>query len=126
MNNSWSSILEIIFIVANKIIREAKCIIVSQSSQASSIDLKSETSPKTTLRFLCPLKCSIQPQLLFKLYRKDFRILAHRIFKKAKDLDEIILPINFDETREGIAKNIETRKKAISYLINGGCVGIGC
>ena len=56
--------------------------------------------------------------------RKDFRILAHRIFKKAKDLDEIILPINFDETREGIAKNIETRKKAISYLINGGCVGI--
>ena len=56
--------------------------------------------------------------------RKDFRILAHRIFKKAKDLDDIILPINFDETREGISKNIETRKKAINYLINGGCVGI--
>ena len=32
--------------------------------------------------------------------------------------------INFDETREGISKNIETRKKAINYLINGGCVGI--
>ena len=32
--------------------------------------------------------------------RKDFRILAHRIFKKAKDLDDIILPINFDETRD--------------------------
>ena len=56
--------------------------------------------------------------------REDFRILAHRIFKKAKDLDDIILPINFDETREGVAKNIETRKKAVNYLINGGCVGI--
>jgi len=56
--------------------------------------------------------------------RTDFRILAHRVFKKSKDLDKVILPINFDETREGIAQNIETRKKAISYLINGGCVGI--
>ncbi len=56
--------------------------------------------------------------------RKDFRILAHRVFKKAQDLDKVILPINFDETRDGVAKNIETRKQAISYLVNGGCVGI--
>ena len=56
--------------------------------------------------------------------RTDFRILAHRVFKKAQDLDKVILPINFDETRDGIAKNIETRKKAIRYLIEGGCVGI--
>ena len=56
--------------------------------------------------------------------RTDFRILAHRVFQKAKDLDNVILPINFDENKEGIAKNIETRKKAISYLVNGGCVGI--
>ena len=56
--------------------------------------------------------------------RTDFRILAHRVFKKAQDLDKVILPINFDETRNGIAKNIETRKKAIRYLIEGGCVGI--
>ena len=56
--------------------------------------------------------------------RKDFRILAHRVFKKAQDLDKVILPINFDETRDGIAKNIETRKQAISYLVKGGCVGI--
>ena len=56
--------------------------------------------------------------------RTDFRILAHRVFKKAKDLDKVILPINFDETRDGMAQNIETRKKAISYLSTGGCVGI--
>ena len=56
--------------------------------------------------------------------RTDFRILAHRVFQKAKDLDNVVLPINFDENKEGIAKNIETRKKAISYLVNGGCVGI--
>ena len=34
------------------------------------------------------------------------------------------MPINFDETRDGMAQNIETRKKAISYLSKGGCVGI--
>ena len=56
--------------------------------------------------------------------RKDFRILANRVFKKAKDLDEVILPINFDENRQGITQNIETRKKALNYLGNGGCVGI--
>jgi putative hemolysin len=56
--------------------------------------------------------------------RTDFRILAHRVFKKAQDLDKVILPINFDETRDGMAQNIETRKKAISYLSTGGCVGI--
>jgi len=56
--------------------------------------------------------------------RTDFRILAHRVFKKAKDLDKVILPINFDETRDGMAQNIETRKRAISYLSKGGCVGI--
>ena len=56
--------------------------------------------------------------------RTDFRILAHRVFKKAQDLDKVILPINFDETRDGMAQNIETRKRAISYLSKGGCVGI--
>ncbi|MEM9756883.1 MAG: acyltransferase, partial [Pseudomonadota bacterium] len=30
--------------------------------------------------------------------RGDFRILAHRVFRKAEDLDNVILPISFDES----------------------------
>ncbi|MCK4860871.1 MAG: acyltransferase, partial [Rhodobacteraceae bacterium] len=36
-------------------------------------------------------------QILSKT-RDDFKILAHRVFAKAADLDEVILPISFDET----------------------------
>ena len=54
----------------------------------------------------------------------DFRILAHRIFRKAEDLDRVILPISFDETREALAQNLETRKAALSYLQNGGAIGV--
>ena len=45
--------------------------------------------------------------------RGDFRILAHRIFRKAEDINRIILPISFDETKEALALNIETRKEAV-------------
>lgn len=56
--------------------------------------------------------------------RGDFRILAHRVFRKAEDLDRVILPVNFDETREAARQNIETRKEALAYLKAGGAVGI--
>ncbi|MXQ06857.1 acyltransferase [Alphaproteobacteria bacterium GH1-50] len=54
----------------------------------------------------------------------DFRILAHRVFRKAEDLDRIILPVSFDETREAQLTNLETRKAALSYLAEGGAIGI--
>lgn len=56
--------------------------------------------------------------------RGDFRILANRIFRKAEDLNKIILPISFDETREAVQLNIETRKTALNYLSGGGAIGI--
>ncbi|MHA7888688.1 MULTISPECIES: lysophospholipid acyltransferase family protein [Roseicyclus] len=56
--------------------------------------------------------------------RGDFRILAHRIFRKAEDIERIILPISFDETKEALALNIETRKTALRYLADGGAIGI--
>lgn len=56
--------------------------------------------------------------------RGDFRILAHQVFRKAEDLNRVILPINFDGTKEGAAQNIETRKEALSYLGRGGAIGI--
>lgn len=56
--------------------------------------------------------------------RGDFRILAHRVFRKAEDLDRIILPISFDDTKEARALNIRTRKDALGYLANDGIIGI--
>lgn len=56
--------------------------------------------------------------------RPHFRIIAHKVFHKAKELEKIILPINFDETREAQKVNIETRKEAMRYLAEGGAIGI--
>ncbi|GAA5069726.1 lysophospholipid acyltransferase family protein [Roseibacterium beibuensis] len=56
--------------------------------------------------------------------RGDFRILAHRVFRKAEDIDRIILPISFDDTKEALALNIETRREALRYLSDGGAIGV--
>lgn len=56
--------------------------------------------------------------------RGDFRILAHRVFRKAEELNKIILPISFDETKEAVKLNLETRKTALEYLAGGGAMGI--
>jgi putative hemolysin len=56
--------------------------------------------------------------------RPDFRILAHHVFRKAEDLNRIILPIDFDETKEAMALNLQTRRVAHDYLGNGGAIGI--
>ncbi|RBW56069.1 lysophospholipid acyltransferase family protein [Ruegeria sp. A3M17] len=56
--------------------------------------------------------------------RGDFRILANHVFRKAEDLDNIVLPISFEETKEAMKQNIETRKTALNYLGDGGAIGI--
>ena len=56
--------------------------------------------------------------------RKEFKIIANRVFRKAKDLDEVVLPISFEENREGNLQNINTRNEAIRFLKGGGIVGI--
>lgn len=56
--------------------------------------------------------------------RGDFRILANTVFRKAEEINRIILPISFDGTREAQKLNVETRKTALAYLAGGGAVGI--
>lgn len=56
--------------------------------------------------------------------RGDFRILAHRVFRRAEVLDRVILPISFDETREAQRLNMQTRATALRYLADGGAIGI--
>ena len=56
--------------------------------------------------------------------RKNFKILAHKVFRKTAELDDVILPISFDETKESTKINIETRVSALNFLNSGGAVGI--
>ncbi|MEM0923852.1 MAG: lysophospholipid acyltransferase family protein [Pseudomonadota bacterium] len=56
--------------------------------------------------------------------RGDFKIIAHVVFKRARDLERIILPIDFGETKAAMARNIATRKAALEYLAEGGAIGI--
>ncbi|MEM9971983.1 MAG: lysophospholipid acyltransferase family protein [Pseudomonadota bacterium] len=62
--------------------------------------------------------------ILSRVRQGDFRILAHRVFRKADDLNRIILPISFDGTREAQALNLQTRKDALAYLSAGGAIGV--
>lgn len=56
--------------------------------------------------------------------RGDFRILAHRVFRKAPDLERVVLPISFDNSREALALNLATRRAALDYLASGGAIGV--
>jgi len=56
--------------------------------------------------------------------RDDFRILAHNVFRRAEEINRVILPISFDQTKEALHLNLDTRKRALEYLGQGGAIGI--
>jgi len=56
--------------------------------------------------------------------RGDFRILANRVFRRAEELNRVVLPISFDDTKEARRENIETRKECLAYLARGGAIGV--
>ncbi|MBI1416698.1 MAG: acyltransferase [Limimaricola sp.] len=54
----------------------------------------------------------------------SFKVLAHKVFRNSPDLEKVILPISFDETKEAARENLETRSEALNYLSEGGAIGI--
>jgi len=56
--------------------------------------------------------------------RGDFKIMANSVFKKAEELNRVLLPISFDATREAMAMNVATRRESLRYLGGGGAIGI--
>jgi putative hemolysin len=56
--------------------------------------------------------------------RGDFRILAHRVFRKADELEQVVLPISFEDSKEALELNLSTRRTALAYLANGGAIGV--
>jgi putative hemolysin len=61
---------------------------------------------------------------ILSMTRPDFKIMAHKVFHKAKDLEDVILPIDFDETKEAQQINLRTRRDALAFLEAGGCIGV--
>ena len=66
----------------------------------------------------------VMGRILSERRNGDFRVLAHRIFRRAPDLERVILPISFDETKEAAKLNLQTRADAVAYLKGGGAIGI--
>jgi len=56
--------------------------------------------------------------------RGDFRILANSVFRRAEDLNRVLLPISFDETKEAVKLNLHTRALALDFLAKGGAMGV--
>ena len=56
--------------------------------------------------------------------RGDFRILANSVFRRAEDLIRVLLPISFEETKDAIRMNLQTRAVALTYLAQGGAIGV--
>jgi putative hemolysin len=61
---------------------------------------------------------------ILRVARGDFRILANHVFRKAEDINRVILPISFGDTKDALALNLETRKEALRYLEGGGAIGV--
>ncbi|MEM9434077.1 MAG: lysophospholipid acyltransferase family protein [Pseudomonadota bacterium] len=62
--------------------------------------------------------------ILSKRRGDGFKIVAHRVFRKAQEIDRVILPVNFDDTKDAVAQNLATRRNALDYLAQGGAIGI--
>ena len=56
--------------------------------------------------------------------RGSFQILANSVFQDAPELNGTVLPISFDETKDAVKLNLDTRAKALTALRGGGAIGI--
>lgn len=62
--------------------------------------------------------------LLVSKMRPKFKFLVHEVLCKDKDLNEFFLPISFDESKEAIRRNIESKKIALNEISQGNPVVI--
>lgn len=62
--------------------------------------------------------------MLSRLRGSKFWIMANSVFSQAPDLTRHLVPIRFDETKEAVALNIQSRKFALDFLREGGAIGI--
>jgi len=62
---------------------------------------------------------------LVSLIRSQFVVLVNEVLcRQDERLNQFLLPIDFNDTREAMQTNIDTRKKALERLMNGEAVAI--
>lgn len=54
--------------------------------------------------------------------RPRFKVLTNSVLFRAPEVQPFLLPIDFSETREALATNIDSRKQALRELADGGAV----
>jgi len=54
--------------------------------------------------------------------RRDFKILINNVLCRARELEDHVLPVDFDATPEALQTNLNSRKQARHYLESGGVV----
>lgn len=54
----------------------------------------------------------------------SFKVLANHVFRQAPDLEHALLPISFEQTKEALKQNLQTRAAAFDYLGQGGAIGV--
>jgi putative hemolysin len=54
--------------------------------------------------------------------RKDFLVLTNSVLYRAEEIRPFLLPVDFAETEEALATNLDTRAKAKAHLMGGGCL----
>ena len=54
--------------------------------------------------------------------RQDYKMVTHKVLRQADAVKDKILPIDFNETKEALYTNINTRKEAEKVLLNDGVI----
>ena len=54
--------------------------------------------------------------------RQDYKMVTHKVLRQADAVKDKILPIDFNETKEALFTNINTRKEAEKVLLNEGVI----
>ena len=57
---------------------------------------------------------------LISKVRQDYKMITHKVLRQADAVKDKILPIDFNETKDALLTNINTRKDAENVLINDG------
>ena len=56
--------------------------------------------------------------------RKNFKILTNSALCQVPEISDHLLPISFEQSKEAVALNLETRRIAMETLIEGGAIGV--
>ncbi|TFL18616.1 lysophospholipid acyltransferase family protein [Jannaschia formosa] len=62
--------------------------------------------------------------LLSRARPGGFKVIANDVFLRSPDLADVVLPVSFDGTRDGQEVNLAMRRAALSFLADGGIVGV--